>query len=660
MSITPWCSRCCACVGQTDGTDTARVTDRVSGRVASSRPHCNIDGSRMQISFLKDLATLRNPCSRFTFLNYLHSQKRLIDFINRGTFTPTRLEFADYLAWVAREVITYSAAPSASFGDENEKLSPRLLNSIELSYGERVLAVEGIRGSHGDIEFLQVLSTKHSDNALHQYLCRNLIISVGGTARIPKPFQGLLYEPPKKSCNVIHTSTFLHHIDRILRELMGIVTAYPNHSHENRPESSISPPSRSHSSISMTSSPSSDGLPDSPFTDQHGSESPSPLKIAVIGAGQSAAETLLETYNRIKPFLTHLDSFNVGVEIDLIIKQGNLRPSDDSPFSNQVFNPKSTDFFYELCAEALSKAHNRSLSNQGSNKLTDFLLKEAASTNYAVVSPETLKEIHEIMYAQKIKGGTETDLLRDSHRCQEPRINIINYTEVIEAVESPSHDGSINVLLENVLTGQRTSSRYHAMILGTGYHRQSWKEILFGRSTDYRGSGVNLGDLWPDISIDSSKSNACSGDLPSIESSTSSIISSGSSDCQGNDGFCHAESPCKVPYDVKVARNYRLLLPTTFCEPGSSGMPTQSCTIRNFRPTVWLQGCNESTHGISDTLLSVLSIRSEEIYHGIKQEGWFGGIWKPRKWEKGIKARQDPAPARKYLCTGWLSIESWK
>ncbi len=29
--------------------------------------------TRSQVSFLKDLVTLRNPCSRFTFISYLHS-----------------------------------------------------------------------------------------------------------------------------------------------------------------------------------------------------------------------------------------------------------------------------------------------------------------------------------------------------------------------------------------------------------------------------------------------------------------------------------------------------------------------------------------------------------------------------------------------------------
>lgn len=58
----------------------------------------------MQISFLKDLVTVRNPQSRFSFINYLHHSDRLIDFINRQTFTPERVEFADYLRWIADHI----------------------------------------------------------------------------------------------------------------------------------------------------------------------------------------------------------------------------------------------------------------------------------------------------------------------------------------------------------------------------------------------------------------------------------------------------------------------------------------------------------------------------------------------------------------------------
>ena len=37
-------------------------------------PHMLLENAHMQISFLKDLVTPRNPGSRFSFLNYLHSK----------------------------------------------------------------------------------------------------------------------------------------------------------------------------------------------------------------------------------------------------------------------------------------------------------------------------------------------------------------------------------------------------------------------------------------------------------------------------------------------------------------------------------------------------------------------------------------------------------
>jgi L-ornithine N5-oxygenase len=60
-----------------------------------------IPGTTMQISFLKDLATFRNPRSHFTFLNYLHQKGRIVSFTNLGTFLPSRLEFEDYMKWCA-------------------------------------------------------------------------------------------------------------------------------------------------------------------------------------------------------------------------------------------------------------------------------------------------------------------------------------------------------------------------------------------------------------------------------------------------------------------------------------------------------------------------------------------------------------------------------
>ena len=58
----------------------------------------------MILSFMKDLATLRNPQSPYTFMSYLHSQGRLVAFINRGSTVPTRKEYSDYLSWAAQRV----------------------------------------------------------------------------------------------------------------------------------------------------------------------------------------------------------------------------------------------------------------------------------------------------------------------------------------------------------------------------------------------------------------------------------------------------------------------------------------------------------------------------------------------------------------------------
>ncbi|MFL6136585.1 MAG: lysine N(6)-hydroxylase/L-ornithine N(5)-oxygenase family protein [Frankiaceae bacterium] len=60
--------------------------------------------TQSQVSFLKDFVTLRDPCSKFTFLNYLHSVGRLDDFINLGSFTPYRIELSGYLKWVAESL----------------------------------------------------------------------------------------------------------------------------------------------------------------------------------------------------------------------------------------------------------------------------------------------------------------------------------------------------------------------------------------------------------------------------------------------------------------------------------------------------------------------------------------------------------------------------
>ncbi|MER6394151.1 SidA/IucD/PvdA family monooxygenase [Streptomyces sp. NPDC001523] len=70
-----------------------------------------LEGATMQVSFLKDLVTLRNPGSAFSFVHYLQDRGRLVDFVNHKTFFPTRIEFHDYFRWCAarfREQVRYA------------------------------------------------------------------------------------------------------------------------------------------------------------------------------------------------------------------------------------------------------------------------------------------------------------------------------------------------------------------------------------------------------------------------------------------------------------------------------------------------------------------------------------------------------------------------
>ncbi|UFQ18658.1 MULTISPECIES: lysine N(6)-hydroxylase/L-ornithine N(5)-oxygenase family protein [Streptomyces] len=63
-----------------------------------------LPSTTMQVSFLKDLATFRNPVSRFSFVSYLHDAGRLANFVNTQTFFPTRQEFHQYLEWAAAKL----------------------------------------------------------------------------------------------------------------------------------------------------------------------------------------------------------------------------------------------------------------------------------------------------------------------------------------------------------------------------------------------------------------------------------------------------------------------------------------------------------------------------------------------------------------------------
>jgi len=71
----------------------------------------------LQVSYLKDLVTLADPTSPYSFLNFLFSTKRLYRFINAAFPRVRRREFNHYLRWVCAQL------PSLEFGKEVEAVS---------------------------------------------------------------------------------------------------------------------------------------------------------------------------------------------------------------------------------------------------------------------------------------------------------------------------------------------------------------------------------------------------------------------------------------------------------------------------------------------------------------------------------------------------------
>jgi L-ornithine N5-monooxygenase len=161
----------------------ARVRARFLERQAGFGWHRGmlLDDATMQVSFLKDLVTLRNPTSEFSFLRYLHSQGRLIDFINHKNLFPLRVEFHDYFAWAAAQV------------------------DDQVTYDAEVLSVTPVAASGGEVVAVDVLSRHGGQLSTHR--ARNLVIGTGLRPRLP--------EGVTASDRIWHTSDLLHNLPKL-------------------------------------------------------------------------------------------------------------------------------------------------------------------------------------------------------------------------------------------------------------------------------------------------------------------------------------------------------------------------------------------------------------------------------------------------------------
>lgn len=147
-----------------------------------------LPGAKMQISFIKDLATLRDPMSNFTFINYLHRQGRLVEFTNLGTFLPSRIEYEDYLKWCA------------SFFDH------------VVRYDSEALAVSPVmsdKNPAGPLELFTVTSRSVQTGEISSFRARNVLLAIGGQPSIPSCL-------PTNHPGVVHSSQYAHLVPLVL------------------------------------------------------------------------------------------------------------------------------------------------------------------------------------------------------------------------------------------------------------------------------------------------------------------------------------------------------------------------------------------------------------------------------------------------------------
>ena len=137
-----------------------------------------LDDATMQVSFLKDLVTMRDPTSPHSFLCYLQDRGRLTAFINHKSLFPLRTEFHDYLEWCAERV------------------------DHLVRYGTEVLDIRPVTGADGTVDLLDVVVCR--DGVEEVYRTRNVVIAVGLQPQLPDDVKG--------SDRVWHTSELLHRL----------------------------------------------------------------------------------------------------------------------------------------------------------------------------------------------------------------------------------------------------------------------------------------------------------------------------------------------------------------------------------------------------------------------------------------------------------------
>ncbi|MEM1506040.1 lysine N(6)-hydroxylase/L-ornithine N(5)-oxygenase family protein [Domibacillus sp. 8LH] len=144
-------------------------------------PGMLLEGTTLQVPFMADVVTMADPTSPFSFLNYLHEQKRLYHFYFLEKFQIPRTEYNHYCQWVAERL------PQLQFECKVENIE-----QTEEGYF-RVTVISGI------------------EKQKQTYYAKHVVIGVGTRPYVPEKFQ------PALGDRIFHSSAYRSKRENVLR-----------------------------------------------------------------------------------------------------------------------------------------------------------------------------------------------------------------------------------------------------------------------------------------------------------------------------------------------------------------------------------------------------------------------------------------------------------
>lgn len=159
---------------------------------------------------------------------------------------------------------------------------------------------------------------------------------------------------------------------------------------------------------------------------------------------------------------------------------------------------------------------------------------------------------------------------------------------------------------QNLITHDKEEETYDAIVYATGYIRSAWVDIL--KSSEI-GEHFGLSSmskevrLVPSLEGSGSESPVLYTRSSSPSTAPSSALSTPPTSPEMSPEIGTPSSKVKAVHDLYITRNYRLV--------------PENKNGYIFGPRIYLQGVEESTHGLSDTLLSVLGVRAGEVVNDL-------------------------------------------